>query len=482
MKKPLQSQNILISESRNSFSVICMLAWPVVLEQIFMTLVGYIDTAMVGSLGTNASASIGVIAPFNWMLGGLMSALGVGFSVMTGHAYGAGDFESAKRVVRQGVISALCFGALVTMLVQLLAAAIPVWMNADPAIRSDSSAYFRIYGAAYIFVALSSMSSAILRCSGDTKTPFLCNAAANIINIVLNFLLIYSPRTITIFGVSFQMWGAGMGVRGAALASAASLGLTSIILFSRLFIKKYPIRISIRDRFKPDGKILSSVLRLASPIALEKITENLGQIMMTALVTGIGTAQLAAHNFAITAESMTYMPAFGFSAAATTLVAQSLGAKKQKLALKYADQCVFIGIVFMSMMGLLLFFIPHELIDIFSNDPEVIDIGGQVLRIEAFAQPFFAMQMVASGALRGGGDTKMPFLYSMLGMWGVRVGLALILIKGFNLGLTGAWIAMVANISFSGLLIFIRMRRRKWLGLHSLGITGAESGKATETV
>ncbi len=463
MKQLQNPQNVLLSENRSAFSVICMLAWPVVLEQVFMTLVSYVDTAMVGSLGTNASASIGVIAPFTWMLGGLMSALGIGFSVMAGHAYGAGDYERSKRVVRQGVISALCFGAFVTLLIQAFASAIPCWMNADPAIRSDSSAYFRIYGACYVFIALSSMSGSILRCAGDTKTPFLCNGSANILNIILNFLLIYSPRTIRIFGISFRMWGAGLGVRGAALASAISMGLTSLVLFSRLFIKKYPIRISIKDSFKPDWRILSGVLRLASPVALEKITENLGQIMMTALVTGIGTAQLAAHNFAITAEGMTYMPAFGFSAAATTLVAQSLGAKKRGLAIKYADQCVLISIVFMSLMGLLLFFIPNKLIDIFSNDPQVIELGGQVLRIEAFAQPFFAMQMVASGALRGGGDTKMPFIYSMLGMWCVRVGLALVLIKLFNFGLIGAWVAMVANITFSGLLIFIRMRRRKWL-------------------
>ena len=157
------------------------------------------------------------------------------------------------------------------------------------------------------------------------------------------------------------------------------------------------------------------------------------------------------------------MPAFGFTAAATTLVSQSLGAKKDELAVRYGKKCILSGVVFMSAMGVLLFLFSYDLVGIFSSDPQVIALGGSVLRIEAFAQPFFAMQMVAAGALRGAGDTKTPFMYTIIGMWGIRVVTAVLLIKVFNLGLMGAWIAMVANIVVSGSLMLIRFLRKRWL-------------------
>lgn len=456
-------QNELLDESRGTYSIIYKLAWPVVLEQLFITLISYADTAMVGTLGTDASASIGLVAPFTWMINGLMTAIGVGFSVMVGRAYGAGQFDYAKRIVRQGIVAAVLVGGAITLLVECLAPFIPIWMNADPLIRSNATNYFAIYGSACIFSLFNSMGAAILRCSGDTKTPFYLNVSANILNVSLNFLLIYPTRVLTVFGISFTMPGADMGVSGAALASAISLTVIGSIMLSRLYLKKYPIRISLKGSYKPEKKIIKNVVRLATPVALERITQNFGQIVMTALVTGVGTAALAAHNFAITAEGLTYMPAFGFGAAATTLVAQSLGAGKRELASKYADACVKIGIIFMSAMGILLFLLSYQLIDIFSNDPQVIDLGGYVLRIEAFAQPFFAMQMVSSGALRGAGDTKYPFIYSLIGMWAVRVVTAVVLVKVFDMQLVGAWIAMVANITVSGILIFTRLRRRKWL-------------------
>ncbi len=470
------NETSLTDEKRNPIGVICFLAWPAILEQLFLTLVNYVDTAMVGAIGngTDAGAAIGVIAPYTWMINGMFSALGTGFSVFVGRAFGAGDYAYAKKVIRQGVMAACCLGLFFTILIEIAAPFIPDLMGADPSIGENSTKYLRFLALGYTFSSMSVMAASVLRCAGDTRTPFVCNVLMNLMNVCLNFLLIFETRTITLFDggvellgisvpeVSFRMWGAGLGVAGAAAASAMSLTVMGLVMLSRLFFKKYPARISIREDWKPDKQIMSSSIRLALPVAGERVTQNLGQIAMTALVTGIGTAALAAHNYAITAESITYMPAFGFTAAATTLVAQSLGAKKAELASRFGRLCILSGVIFMSVVGVLLFLFSYDLVGIFSSDPEVIELGGSVLRIEAFAQPFFALQMVAAGALRGAGDTKMPFVYTVIGMWGVRVVTAVLLIRAFDFGLYGAWIAMVANIVVSGTLMLIRFARNRW--------------------
>ena len=223
-------------------------------------------------------------------------------------------------------------------------------------------------------------------------------------------------------------------------------------LFAALFKKDYPAKISIRDKFHFQKDVWKETLRLAYPVALERITLSTGQILMTRIVTGIGTTAIAAHHLAITAESITYMPAFGFSAAATTLVSQGLGANKPELSKRLSKYCVIGGVIFMTLMGFVLYFFSRQLITIFTPDAEVIELGGRVLQIEALAQPCFALAMVISGVLRGAGDTKWPFYISAVGMWGIRLGIAYVLAYPCGLGLLGAWCGMVADVVVRGVL------------------------------
>lgn len=445
--------------------VIWYLAWPTIIEQILLTFVQYVDTAMVGALGENATASIAVSSTTTWLVNGIFGALALGFYVLIGRNIGAGDIKKAKQIVRQSLMVSAAVGLLFTAAIQLISPFLPIWLGADTAIRSDASAYLSIVSSVYFFNMMVVMSAGILRVSGDTRTPLFFNVLTNLINIVLNFLMIYQTRALTVFGFTFTMWGAGWGVKGAAIATAIATVISGSFLFSRLFKKDYPIRIALKGDYKPDVPIIKSALRIATPAMLERITISSGQILMTLLITNLGTTALAANYLAVTAEAISYLPAYGFNVAAITMVAQSLGAGNKEGALRFAKMCMMIGVVMMSATGVLMYLNAEFLISIFTPVPAVILLGSKVLRVEAFAQPFFAMSIIGGGILRGAGDTKWPFYISIAGMWGVRILTAYVLAYPLGMGLMGAWIGMVADLFTRGVLSFIRYRSKKWLHL-----------------
>ncbi|MDO4567351.1 MAG: MATE family efflux transporter [Clostridia bacterium] len=483
--KPLN----IFDGSINPVKVMFILAWPTIIEQLLMSAVMYVDTAMVGSLGPDASAAVGLNASTTWLINGLCGALGVGFSVLVGRSIGAGDGERAKRVVRQAVVAMLVFGAAISILLFALSGYLPGWLGADEYLHADASAYLSVIAFVYLFNVPNAISGAIIRCAGDTRTPMVGNLIANVLNVAMNFLFIFPTRDVAIhitspfsgaalIDVSFTMWGADMGVQGAALASVISMSVSALIMILTLYLKDYPARISIRDNYRLDAAIWKDTLRLAYPVALERIALSGGQIALTAMVTGLGTKVLAAHYLAITAESITYMPVFGFSTAATTLVAQCLGANNHELAKRYSRQCLYWGMGFMTAMGAVLYFAAAPLLAIMTPDAEVIELGAQVLRVEACAQTMFAASSIVAGVLRGAGDTKWSFYIGFIGMWGVRIGVAYLLSYVFELGLLGAWYAMFLDLTMRGILSLVRYYRGKWLYVWKDVHTKAEEAEA----
>lgn len=454
----------LLDETRKPLSTIWFLAWPIMLEQVLIMLVNYVDTAMVGALGPNATASVALTQPANMLLNGIFTGVAIGFSVPVGRAIGAKDLDTARRVIRQAVLAILICGAIMTGIMQFIGPQIPAWMGGDPAILDDAAAYIVIISMSYVFNMAVQVSSNILRCTGDTRTPLIFNVSTNVINMILNFFLIYPVRIITVFGASFTMWGAGWGVRGAAIASAIAIAFSGLMLLRALFLKKALCQISLKESYRFNKAIWNEMAKLGTPVAMERVVLSAGQIVMTAIATALGTASLAAHSLAMTAESITYMPAFGFAAAATTLVAQSLGANKTKLARRFANYCLAGCVIFMSSMGFLLFFGGNLLISFFTPSAAVIAIGAAALRVEALAQPMFAVASVATGILRGARQTKLPFYVSLIGMWAVRIPLAFALTRLVpTLGLTGAWIGMASDLTVRGILCLLLLRGGKWI-------------------
>jgi putative MATE family efflux protein len=419
---------------------------------------------MVGSLGAVATAAVAANSSTIWLVNGMMYAFGAAFAVLAARQIGAGQKEEVHHTVRQSLLAVLGFAVVVTSVMRSIAYKLPIWIGVEDQVAPLAGTYMGIISLAYPFMILFMFMANLIRSSGDTRTPLISNIVTNITNVVGNFLLIFPTRNIDVFGTSFTMPGAGLGVMGAAIATAGATMMSALILFGVLVFKESPLKTKFRGvSWKVDWKVMRQVFRLGTPLALERATLSIGQIVLTILVTRIGTVSLAAHHLAITAESITYMPVSGFSMAATTSVAQSLGARKKEMAIDYAQRCLRWGIMLMSGTGVLMFIFSRQLMGFFTPDMAVIALGSKVLRIEAFAQPFFAMSIVIGGILRGGGDTKWPFINSLIGMWLVRLVPASILILGFGIGLEAAWGCMVADLVVRGLLNYRRYRMGTYL-------------------
>ena len=465
MAKPLN----LLDKSIPTWKLIFLLAWPSIIEQLLQTAVNYVDTAMVGSIGTYATAAIGVCQSTLFLLMGVMNATGLGFSVMVARRMGEGRYDEAREVMRQAMLGVLAVGLSLTALVQLiLAPNLPRWMGTEPDVLPHAVTYFRIIGANYLLHTGMLMATNILRCMGDTKTPLKFNILTNLINVCGNFLLIYPTRQLTVLGVTFTMPGAGWGVAGAAAATVTATAFSACCLASTLFLRKGPLQISLKDDYRPRKDILLQAFRLGVPSFFERATISLGQIVSTAMITGLGTSAIAAHQLANTGESLCYMPIFGFTTAATTLVAQNLGAGDKERARQQGSWCIGMAVCVMCCTSGLMFALAPQIIDIFSNDPQVIALGSQVLRIEALAEPFFAIASVVSGILRGAGDTKWPFYISLAGMWLLRVPVAFVLINGFGWSLHAVWVGMALDLILRGLISLWRFRKGGWMHVWEL--------------
>lgn len=337
-------------------------------------------------------------------------------------------------------------------------------MKADPAVVPMARSYLQIIGMGYLFNVSLIVCSSVLRCAGDTKTPMKFNIMTNLINVVGNYFLIYPTREVTVLGYSFTLHRAGWGVSGAAAATSASIVFSGISLLVVLFVRSTPYRISLQENFRPDTWVIRRAVTLGLPAAMERVTISLGQIAATAMITGLGTMALSANLLADTGEKLCYLPVYGFATAGTTLVAQSLGAGKRELAVRYGQWCNRLGIAVMLVTSTIMFLFAIPIIDFFTDDGSTIALAARMLRIEAFAEPFLAVGVVLAGVLRGAGDTRWPFYISVAGMWAVRIPLSYVLIHRFDWGLEAIWGAMIADWLVRAVISYLRFRQqcRKW--------------------
>ncbi len=437
------------------------LSWPAIIEQILATMVSYVDTAMVGVMGAAATAAVSVNAAPIWMAGGLLVGVGVGYSVQVSNAIGAGDEEKTRQIIRQGVLATVVTGLAGLLIFQVLAPFIPRWLGAEPEVMPQAVSYLRCYTMAMPLISASYIFSAILRCMGNTRVPLYFNTAANLINVGLNFLLIYPTRTVELLGIPVTIPGAGLGVTGAAIASAASLAFAGgALLFAGFRQGRY--RITLRDSFRPDRAIIRQAVRLGVPTAAERATINLGQIAMTAVVASLSTVALAANHITTTAEGMCYLPAYGISFAGTALVGQAVGARNREDAAAYGRLAALLGFFLTVGTAVALFALAPFLAGLFNSDQAVVSEAARMLRIVSVCEPFFALSIIFSSTLRGAHDVRFPMVVSLLCMWGVRVTLAPVLVYKVGMGLAGVWTAMAVDLTLRGVLCTLRWRSGRW--------------------
>lgn len=437
--------NYSVTKEKESqmLSVIFTLALPTMIEQLLQTAVQYIDTAMVGSLGTRATAAVGATTTVSWLIGSTISALGVGLLAVISQAIGAGKPEKARKAAGQAVTLVLIAGIFFTLLTVSLSGVIPVWMRVDADIRSLSSRYFLIIYSTMLFRTASIIFGTVLRASGDTKTPMLVGSAVNLINIILNFFLIYSTRIINVFGKHITVYGAGLGIEGAAAASAASFIFGGITITCVLWRHK---NISPKgQRLSPDMFILKPCFRIAFPNMLQRFATSLGYVAFASMINSLGEISTAAHTIANTVESAFYIPGYGMQTAAATLSGNAWGEGNKRKLHKLSRSIIPLELILMAFSGGLLFILAPDLMKIFSDNDEVISLGTTVLRMVAVSEPFYGVPIVIEGMMQGMGKTAAPFIYNIVGMWAVRIAGTFICTHFVNLGLVSAWFCMIAH-------------------------------------
>lgn len=428
-------------------SLIVWLSVPGILAQITTVLMFYIDAAMVGHLGAKESASIGLIESSTWLFGSITNAAAMGFAVQVAHFIGANDFRKARDVFRHAILCTMIFSFFISLGGVIISDNLPYWLGGSKEIADDATIYFMVFMFIMPFFQLSTLSGAMLKSSGDMRIPSIMSILMCVFDVVFNYIFIF------IFH---------LGVLGAAMGTAISiiLGALGQAYFAMFRNKILSLRLD-RHRFVWNSGYVLNALKISSPMAAQSMLMGGAQIVSTIIVAPLGMFAIAANSFAVTAESLCYMPGYGIGEAATTLIGQSIGAGQRALTKSFARMTILLGMAVMAFMGIVMYVFAPEMIGFLSPIEDIRSLGINVLRIEAFAEPFFAASIVGYSICVGAGDTLRPALMNLVSMWLVRLTLAAMLAPRY--GLPGVWFAMAVELTFRGTIFLIRIYRGKWL-------------------
>lgn len=421
------------------------LSIPTILEEILATLLQYVDTAMVGRLGETATASVSVTTTVSWLINSVSSALAVAALSLIAKAVGSGDEKRIRRLSSQVLVLAAGCGLTMGCISMALSPYIPVWMGAEESIQGQASLYFFIISIPMVFRSCNSILGASIRATKDTRTPMLINLGANVLNVVLNYLMIYTL---------------GLGVTGAAIASAVSYAMSGSCMFFA-YRKNRLLHWEFR-KFYLDGPILRDCARLSIPVLGTNIASCLGYVVFASLVTGMGNTVFAAHSIAVTAETIFYIPGYGLRTATSALVGISLGEGNRRKFELVGGLSVMMTMGMMVLSGLILYFAAYPLMSLFTNSVRVAEIGSQMLRLVAFSEPFFGLMVVMEGIFYGLGRTRYTFFVETFSMWGVRILMTYVCVRIWGLGLQEVWYCMIADNVCKAIFLTLPILNKKY--------------------
>lgn len=438
---------------KDKLSLVLWLSLPAILGQLSTIIMQYIDTMMVGQLGANATASIGLVSTTCWLFGGLSASIGAGFGVLVAHHIGAKENHEARNVLRQAIMVCMSLGMLISLFCVSIHSWWPRFLGGTPEVAALSSKYFLVWSLTVPVMQLLFLSNGMLRSSGNMKTPMAMGVLMCALDIVFNLLLI-------------PIWG----VVGAALATTISAVVTTACSFSYLITKSpelalYGRKSEERDsdssllHFRFSLPIIRRSLKIGLPMAVEHVVFCAAQIVSTMIVAPLGAVAIAANTIGIVVESLCYMPGYGIGDAATTLIGQSFGAKRGDLIRSFSRLTVGLGMGVMTLLGVVMFLAAPLLMSMMTPDLMVQAQGIMALRIEAFAEPMYAASIVVYGVFMGLGDTLVPCVMNLGTIWLVRIPLAYVLAQ--TMGLKGVWLAMAIELTVRGLIFLLRLKMKK---------------------
>ena len=419
------------------------LAVPTVLEHILTSLLQYVDTAMVGALGEEATASVSLSTTITWLTNSIPYAVALSLLALISRAIGAKEYDKVKKLSANGIILGLIFTVVLLVTSLIISPFLPVWMGAEDNIRESAKLYYIIITLPMLFRVSTSICSACVRATGDTKNPMFISVGSNILNIVLNYVLIYMM---------------GMGVVGAAMATAACYTLSGILMFV-LYTRTKQVTIKL-SQLKADKESLREIGKMCMPLLGTNIASCSGYVVFAGLVSSMGTTTFAAHSIAVTAEELFYIPGYGLRTATTTMVGFALGQQDMNKLKKTARYSTVITLLMMFVSGAVLFFAAGPLMSIFTPSKAVIDLGARMLKIVAFSEPFFGLMIVMEGIYYGLGKTKEAFIIETGSMWGVRIVSTFIVVKLLHLPLAAVWLCMIADNIVKAVSFAVLYRRK----------------------
>jgi len=421
------------------------IAIPATIENILQTLVGFIDTLMISKLGLISVTAVGISNNIFAVYLAVIIAVGVGASSLISRYLGAENVSKAKQTAIQSTFLSIIIGIIFGIVTITFSEQILNIMGAEREVVYKALPYFNIVGGATVFVSMLTVFGSILRATGDAKTPMIVNTAVNIINIVLDYILIFGLGPLP-----------AMGVAGTAIGTVVARIIGSLLMLSK--IRHTVLSFKFRDMFPRSN--YKALIDLSIPAVLERLIMRLGQVVYFGLIVSIGVKTYAAHTIAGNIESFTYMPGYGLTAAASILVGNSFGAGKNKEAYEYGILSMKIGVLIMSIGALILFFGSPWFATWFTDDSEAIGKIIIALRIDAFAQIPVAISLICAGALQGSGDTKSPLYSTAIGMWGIRVlGVYILGIK-FGMDIAGVWLSILIDLILRSVFLTVKFRNR----------------------
>ena len=450
----------MIVDENNITGSIFKVAVPAVLEQLLIMIVGVVSLAFVGHLSNEAVTAVGFINSLFGFIQVFFVALSTGCTVIIARLIGEGNISKVKAAIKECVI--IGFGAAALLAGLLIITARPVistfFNGAENNVISMATGYFKITLITLPLMFLNIIVSGSLRGSGDTKTPMFIANVVNILNIVLSYVLIYG---VSIGDLTIEK----KGITGAAIAVCISRGVGGLLSLFVVLNKNMPLSFSLKGKWSFDFELLKRILHVGIPASMEQLIMQGGFLLLQVVISQMGTNASTVYQIVMSINSICFVPIFGFGLSATTMVGQSLGAKRIDLAKKAGWKTIKICLVITVVLSSLLFIFAGSLIRIYTKDPSIIAIGTGAIRIFSFSQPFVSIVTIVSNALRGAGDIIYVMITSFVGIWCFRVFLTFILGLKFNTGITAAWIALVCDFSIRSFMYLVRFKRGKWANI-----------------
>lgn len=437
--------------SKEVYRTTYRMAWPSALEAVLVGLIGSIDTMMVGGLGANAIAAVGITNQPKFILLAMTFSLNVGVSVIVARRKGQDDHEGANSCLRQSLIISFVLSILMGFLGFIFARPILLFAGAQTDVIADATIYFRIIIVSLVFTAISLTINAAQRGVGNTKISMRTNIAANIFNLLFNYLLIngiwFFPK---------------LGVAGAAVATAIGSIVGCAMSIASVFYHTDFLRIELKSSWRFDKKTIKALGAISGSAMVEQVFMRIGFFAYVKIVAALGTVAFATHQICMNIINLSFAFGDGLSIASSSLVGQSLGGKRPDMAIVYGKVGQRMAFLISTVLFCIFVFGRDILIELFTNDPEIIALGAIIMVIIAFSTHVQTSQVVISGCLRGAGDTKFVAFTSFLSIGVVRPTLTWLLCFPLGLGLQGAWYALLIDQSMRFLINFERFKSGKW--------------------